>query len=201
MLSETLYCTSTCLYRKCIRNPSPTTFWHRSHILSRLESQITAVSSVPCSWIYFVFDLFIFLGVWFDCHQDLHSHGHTGNLSNSVGHGPCRCLQGQQVGNAVQHTADEEDEEVKPCHPERRSGHGIDGAQEEKREDVLHVVNMSSEMKDSSQHAKADTQLFSTVVWLSYLWCSKVTTSHEWLWFGVMISWKCIFRMTKRICI
>lgn len=64
----------------------------------------------------------------------------------------------------MQHTADEEDEEVKPCHPERRSGHGIDGAQEEKREDVLHVVNMSSEMKDSSQHAKADTQLFSTVV-------------------------------------
>lgn len=60
VLSETLYCTSTCLYRKCIRNPSPTTFWHRSHIMSRLESRITAVSSVPCSWIYFVFDLLVF---------------------------------------------------------------------------------------------------------------------------------------------
>lgn len=145
-----------------------------NHIF-RFRAQLRAHSLVPgCS------------GICFDCHQDLHGHGHTRNLCKSVGHGPGRRLQGEQVGDAVQHTAEEEDEEVKACHPQWRSSHGVDGTQEEKREDVLHVVNMSSikKRRRRKQSVQEGWHLDSMVVWLRFLWCNKATQSFDFLYFS-----------------
>lgn len=55
-------------------------------------------------------------GVRCDCHQDLHSHGETRYLCEGVGQRAGRCSQGKQVGNAVQHSTREENQEVKACH-------------------------------------------------------------------------------------
>lgn len=84
------------------------------------------------------------LGIGCDCHQDLHSHGDTRYLSEGVGQRARRCSQGKQVGNAVQHSSHEENQEVKAGHGQRRSDHAVDSSQEEEGEDVLHVVHMSS---------------------------------------------------------
>lgn len=75
--------------------------------------------------------------------QDLHGHGDTGYLCHGVGHGAGGSSQGKQVGDAVHHSTHEEHQEVEAGHGQRGSNCGVDGSQEEKGEDVLHVVQMS----------------------------------------------------------
>lgn len=91
-------------------------------------------------------------GVGRDRRQDLHGHGHAGDLSHGVGQGAGGRPQGEQVGHAVQHPAQEEDQEVEAGHRQRGARHGVDGAQEEEGVDVLHVVVVSSreEMKEEN---------------------------------------------------
>jgi len=84
------------------------------------------------------------LGVRRHGDEDLQRHGDARYLCHDVGQGAGRRLQGEQVGEGVQHASHEEDQEVEAGHGQARSSHGVDGTQEEEGEDVLHVVDMSS---------------------------------------------------------
>lgn len=109
-------------------------------------------------------------GVCCNCHQDLHSHGDTRYLCEGVGQRAGRCSQGKQVGNAVQHSTREENQEVKACHSQWRSDHGVNSSQEEEGEDVLQVVKMSSlgvGKKRRFSHTHNCFQL-NVMSWLSY---------------------------------
>lgn len=76
------------------------------------------------------------------CHsnKDLHSHGEAGHLGYDVSQGAGWCLQGQQVGNSVDHPAQEEHLEVGPGYQQGWLSHGINRTQEQEGEYVLHVV-------------------------------------------------------------
>lgn len=58
----------------------------------------------------------------------------------------------------MQHTSQEEDQEVKSGHSQRGSGHGVDSTQEEEGEDVLYVVIVSSVGRE--KHMQTLTHLF-----------------------------------------
>lgn len=91
-----------------------------------------------------VVPLFLHSGVRRDLQQDLHGHGETGYLCHGVGQRAGRRPQGKQVGDAVQQSTQEENQEVEASHRQRGSDHGVDRSQEEKGNDVFQVVNMSS---------------------------------------------------------
>lgn len=89
--------------------------------------------------------VFLQSGVRSDRQQDLHGHGDTGYLCHGVGHGAGGSSQGKQISDAVKHSTHEENQEVEAGHRQRGSNGGVDGPQEEKGEDILHVVEVSPE--------------------------------------------------------
>lgn len=114
-----------------------------------------------------VVPLFLHSGVRRDLQQDLHGHGETGYLRHGVGQRAGRRPQGKQVGDAVQQSTQEENQEVEASHRQRGSDHGVDRSQEEKGNDVFQVVNMSSGRQEGRKEILVTPAHICLVRWLS----------------------------------
>lgn len=145
-------------------------------------------------------------GVRCDWHENLQSHGNARYLSHDVSHGASGWLQRQQVGDAVQHTADEKHKEVKAGHGQRRSNQGVDGTQEEERQDVLQVVMMSSGGDKCFRIRMVVWRLLLCLAWLVRLvgLALHPVSSHTSCLYLVSLwdatvndSWRCCFKFTR----
>ncbi|ETE62584.1 Paired mesoderm homeobox protein 2, partial [Ophiophagus hannah] len=83
--------------------------------------------------------------------QDLQGHGEARDLSHAVGHGPGGRFQLHQICHSVNHPAEEENQKVDPSHQWIGMQEAIDGPEEQKREDVFHIVAMNSGDQDTEE--------------------------------------------------
>lgn len=72
-------------------------------------------------------------------------------MSHAVGHGPDGRSQLEEVGHGVKHPTEEENQKVDPSHHWIGMQEAIDGPDEEKREDGLHVIAMNPGDKRRTQ--------------------------------------------------